>query len=429
MSIGHFLIPVHAQGREVIIADLDGVISPPMATYITRVIEDANKSRAAAIILRTDTPGGLDSAMRDIVQSILDSDVPVIVYVVPGGRATSAGAFIAMAAHITAMAPTTVIGAASPVDIGGEDIEGILQTKVMNDSAEYIRGLAKFRGRNHEWASDKAVRAAESLDSLEALKQNVIDLVSPDVDQLIKDLDGRRVKIDDSLYVELRLSGYTTEVNKMNFVELVLFVISDPNLSVLLLSLGSLGLFFEFANPGSIFPGVVGALCILIGLYGVGTLGANWVGLILMGLGFGLFVAELVTSSFGILGAGAIVSFILGTFMLWGQSDVSVAVNKWGIGAIAGIVTVIFTLFIQITWRAQRRANELIRKSGTAALIGKVGIVKQKFDPNGIVLLHGERWIASLTVKSRDVLEGDEVKVDSVDGIVLKVAPIDRDSG
>ena len=429
MSIGHFLIPVHAQGREVVIADLEGVISPPMATYITRVIEDANKSRASAIILRMDTPGGLDSAMRDIVQSILDSDVPVIVYVIPGGRATSAGTFIAMAAHITAMAPTTVIGAASPVDIGGEDIQGTLQTKVMNDSAEYIRGLAKFRGRNHEWASDKAVRGAESLDSLEALKENVIDLVSPDVAQLIKDVDGRRVKINDSLYVELQLSGHATQENKMNLVELVLFVISEPNLSVLLLSLGSLGLFFEFANPGSIFPGLVGALCILLGLYGVGTLGANWVGLILMGLGFGLFIAELVTSSFGILGAGAIVSFILGTFMLWGQSDVSVAVNKWGIGAIAGVVSISFTLLIQITWRAQRRANELIKNSGAAALIGKVAIVKQKLDPNGIVSLQGERWIASLTVKSRDVLEGDEVKVDSVDGIVLNVVPIDRDSG
>ena len=412
-----FAVPVEGQQHKVIVANMEGIINPPMANYLKRVIERANSENAVAVVLLTDTPGGLDTSMREIIKAILDSQVPVILYVVPGGRAASAGTFIAMASHVAAMAPTTSIGAASPVGSQGGDIGGTLEKKVTNDAAEYIRGLAKLRGRNDEWAAEKAVRNAESLDAEAALEQNVIDFVSPDLDSLLETLDGQVIQLNEATRIRLNLKDAQVVNDDMSLIERILFVISDPNLAFLLLSLGSLGLFFEFANPGTFFPGVVGGIALLLGLYGVGTLGANWVGVAFMGLAFILFIAELLTSGIGILGAGAVASFVLGSFMLWGGSPgISLQVNKWLIGAVSGGVSLFFIFVMQIVWRSQRLAPV----SGTAGLLGMTGVARTSLSPEGAVLLNGEIWRARLE-GGGSVSEGEEVRVESVEGLTLRV--------
>jgi membrane-bound serine protease (ClpP class) len=402
---------------QVLVGNIDGVISPPMANYVKRVIARGNEQKVNAIVFRMDTPGGLDTSMREITRAILNSEVPVIVYVVPGGRAASAGMFITMAAHVAAMSPGTAIGAASPVALGDQQPNETLRDKVTNDAAEYIRSLAKLRGRNHDWPAENAVRRAESLDAENALKLRVIDLVSPDLPTLLSTLNGREISLNEQEKLTLQLSNVTLVNVDLSLADKFLLAISNPNIAFILLSLGMLGLFFELSNPGSIFPGVLGGIALLLAFYSLGTLQANWAGVLLMGLAFALFIAEIFLPSHGILGAGAVVSFILGALMLWsGRPGVQLGVDLRLIGAIAGLITLTMLFIIQAVVRSQR----LQPVTGVAWLVGKPVIVKTPLGPEGTVLLEGERWHARV-VNGEVVQPGETVYVEKVEGLTVWV--------
>lgn len=412
-----FLRPAMAGQGQVFVGNIDGVISPPMANYVKRVIARGNEQNVNAIVFRMDTPGGLDTSMREIIRAILDSKVPVIVYVVPGGRAASAGTFIAMAAHVAAMSPGTAIGAASPVSLGDQQPDDTLKNKATNDAAEYIRSLAKLRGRNYDWPADNAVRRAESLDAENALKLRVIDLVSHDLPTLLSTLNGREISLNEQEKITLQLSNVTLVNVDLSLVDKFLLAISNPNIAFILLSLGMLGLFFELSNPGAIFPGVLGGIALLLAFYSLGTLQANWAGVLLMGLALALFIAEIFLPSHGILGAGAVVSFILGALMLWsGRPGVQLGVDLRLIGAVAGLMTLTMLFIIQAVVRSQR----LQPVTGVAGLVGRPAIVKTPLEPEGTVLLESELWHARV-VNGEAVEPGETVYVEKVDGLTVWV--------
>ena len=311
---------VQAASPTITIVTAKGVINPVLEDYIERGIEEAEDINATACIIQMDTPGGLDTAMRDIVQHIVNARVPVVVYVSPSGaRAASAGVFITMAAHVAVMAPNTAIGAASPVSISAEGEETMSETmeeKVVNDAAAYIRSIAEAHGRNIEWA-EKAVREAVSATEQEALELNVIDLIAADLDELIGKLDGREVTMLGGAVVTINTEEAVIIYTEMNWIEEFLFAISDPNIAFLLMSLATLGLFVEISNPGLIFPGVVGAICGILAFYSLGQLPVNIAGVLLIGLAFGLFIAEVFTTTFGLFTAGGITSLVLGSLILF----------------------------------------------------------------------------------------------------------------
>ncbi len=292
-------LAAQAASQEIVVLQVKGTVNPVLVDYIKRGIDRAESDNALACIIQLDTPGGLDTAMRDIVQEILNSRVPVVVYVSPSGaRAASAGAFITISAHIAAMAPNTAIGAASPVAIGGQEIPGTEQQKIINDAAAYIRGLAETRGRNAEWA-EKAVRQAVSATEQEALQLKVIDMVAPDLDALISQLDGRQVKLLGGTVVTLHTSDAAVNIIEMNAVENFLHTIADPNIAYILLSVGMLAIIAEIFSPGLVFPGVTGGICLALAFYALGMLSANIAGILLIILAFGLVVAEAFTPGFG----------------------------------------------------------------------------------------------------------------------------------
>ncbi|MBA7651126.1 hypothetical protein ES703_58941 [subsurface metagenome] len=315
----------------------EGVINPVLVDYIERGIEEAEESNAIACIIQLDTPGGLDTSMRDIIKDIVSARIPVVVYVSPSGaRAASAGVFITVAAHVAVMAPNTAIGAAHPVAIGTEGEEGMSETmedKVVNDAAAYIRSIAEAHGRNMEWA-EKAVRESVSATEKEALELNVIDMVAADLDALISQLDGREVTMLGGAVVTLNTQGATINHIRMNAVEDFLYAISNPNIAYLLLSLAMLGIFVEISNPGLIFPGVIGAICLLMAFFSLGMLPVNYAGLLLIVLAFGLFIAEVFTTSFGLFTAGGVTSLVLGSLILF-KGGPLFQVNPWLIATIA----------------------------------------------------------------------------------------------
>jgi len=408
--------PAAAVTNRIDVLTLNGVVNPTQASYISRGIDEANKAGAELIVIEMDTPGGLDSSMRDIIQSILESDVPVAVYVTAGGRAASAGAFIAMASHVAAMAPGTAIGAASPVGGQGEDIEGTLGEKVTNDAAEYMRSLAKMRGRNSDWAADEAVRQAKSLDAEGALERNVIEFVEPSLNTFMDSLDGYQVTINEQ-QVTLETQQADLHREGMNLVEQFLFAISNPNIAFILMSLAMLAIFFELSNPGAILPGVLGGIALLLSLYALGTLQANWAGVLLMGLAFILFVAEVFVTSGGVLGAGGVASFILGALMLWGSNaPPGIYIDRRILYSVAVAVSVFFLLVVQAVVRAHRR----VPATGQIAMVGEIGITKTLLDPNGTIMIEGELWQArSDTGEKLEV--NDEVEVVQVKGLKLRV--------
>ena len=412
--------PAGAVAKRIDVLSLKGVVNPTQASYINRGIDEANKAGAELVVIEMDTPGGLDSSMRDIIQAILGSDVPVAVYVTPGGRAASAGAFITMASHVAAMAPGTAIGAASPVGSQGEEIEGTLGDKVTNDAAEYMRSLAKLRGRNAEWAADEAVRQAKSLDAEAALEQNVVEFVEPTLNTFMDSLDGYQVAINEE-QVTLETLDADLYRKGMNLVEQFLFAISDPNIAFILLSLAMLAIFFELSNPGAILPGVLGGIALLLALYSLGTLEANWAGVLLIGLAFILFVAEVFVTSGGVLGVGGVVSFILGALMLWGSNaPPGIHIDRRILYSMAVAVSLFFLLIIQAVVRAHRRRPT----TGLVGLVGETGVAKTSLDPEGTVLVEGELWQARTF--GEKVGAQDEVEVVEVKGLKLRVRKKDK---
>lgn len=400
--------------------EIDGTITPAMASYVDRAISDAEDEGAAAIVLRIDTPGGLSSAMDDIVNDILASEVPVIAWVGPSNaRAASAGVYITYAAHVAAMAPNTNIGSASPVSGTGEDIDETMERKVVNDAIARIENLARLRERNVEWAI-AAVRDAENITADRALELGVIDLMAPDIQTLLDDVAGREVTLQNGQVVEIDTSGADITTEGMNAIESFLQLISEPTIAYLLLSFGSLGIFLELSNPGQFVPGIIGAISFILGFYSLGTLPVNWTGLLLIAFGFALFFLEIFVTSFGILTVGGLTAFIVGSYMLVddnvpGYGDISRPV----IWTSAGLVLVSALLIGYLVVRTQRR----IPSTGKTGLIGQVGEARTPLSPAGLVYVEGELWSAMATglLEGETIPKGEHVEVTGVEGLNLTV--------
>lgn len=394
---------------EVMIIDLVGAISPGSAAFLKRGIEEAEEREVHLVVIRLDTPGGLGSSMRTMVKSILNSSVPVVVYVAPkGAGAASAGVMITVAAHVAAMAPGTNIGAASPVTVGGGEIQGTMSTKVMNDMASYGRGIAKDKGRNAEWV-EKAIREAVSITAREAVKMKVVDLVAEDLEELLEVLDGREVALKDGKKI-LKTKGLTQSFYKPGFRDGILKMISDPNISFILLIIGAAGLYFEFSNPGAIFPGVIGAISLIMAFYSFQALPVNYTGLILIALAIIFFIAEVKVTSYGVLSMGGVVSLALGSLMLF--EDVKVSLKL-----MAPTIVLISAFFIIVSSLAFK-AYKTKPKSGMEGMIGLVGLVKETIDPEGLIFVRGENWQA---VSGEKIEPGERVQVENAEGLVLTV--------
>jgi len=411
-------IEAEAASSRIDVLHAEGVINPVLVDYIERGIEQAEEDNAIVCIIQMDTPGGLDTSMRDIVKDIVNARVPVVVYVSPAGaRAASAGVFITMAAHVAVMAPNTAIGAAHPVAIGTEGEEGMSETmeeKVVNDAAAYIRSIAEAHGRNMEWG-EKAVRESVSATEQEALELNVIDMVAADLDSLVSQLDGKQVTMLGDRVVTLHTQGATINHIKMNTMEDFLYAISDPNIAYILLSLATLGIMAEIFNPGLIFPGVVGAICGLLAFYSLGMLPVNYAGVLLVVLAFGLFIAEVFTTSFGLFTAGGITALVIGSLILF-KGGPLFQVSPWLITTVVIIIAALFAFVISRVIRAHRRQAS----TGREELIGKAAVVKVALEPEGTVFYKGERWAA---ISDKDRVEtGETVIITKVDGLKLYVA-------
>ncbi|MEJ2313329.1 MAG: nodulation protein NfeD [Nitrospirota bacterium] len=417
VSLGLLLLvvpPVAPQeSPEVMVATLDGVINPVAAEFITHSIEKANAAGAEAFVLELDTPGGLVTSMRDIVKSILGSEVPVVVYVAPpGARAASAGTFITLSAHVAAMAPQTNIGAAHPVAMG-QKMDKTMAEKAVNDSAAYIKSLAERRGRNAQWAED-AVRKSVSATEEEALKLGVIDLVSANLPALLSEIDGMKVETAGGERV-LRTKGAAITRLEMSLRHRVLDVISDPNIAYILMLLGFYGIFFELTNPGAVFPGVVGGICLILAFYAFQTLPINYAGILLILLGVVLFILEIKVTSYGALTIGGIIAMVLGSLMLFEDAGPFVKLSIYTILPAVVVTALFFTVVIGLAWKAFRSKPT----TGREGLVGLEGTAATEVTPaGGTVKVHGEIWSA---VSEEPIQPDEKVVVESVEGLKLKV--------
>jgi len=400
----------------VVLATYDGVINPVSAEYLHDALTSAQESGAQALIIRLNTPGGLDSSMRLIIKDITGAAVPVVVYVAPSsGRAASAGVFITLAAHVAAMAPGTNIGAAHPVAMGGQEMDKEMKEKVENDSVAYIKSLAEQRKRNAAWAED-AVRKSLSVTEREALKLKIIDLVVNDVPALLKQLDGRTVTLQTGQAV-LRTAAATLREFPMGLRLEFLKALSDPNIAYLLMTIGTVGLMAELYNPGAILPGIVGAISLIMAFYSFQSLPVNYAGVLLFLLGIVFFVLEATVTSYGLLAIGGIVSMLLGSVMLI-KTDVEFLRISWSvILPVVGLAALFSLLIVGMGVRAMRRPPA----TGREEMVGLVGIVRTALTPHGQVAVHGELWEA---ISEHPLQPGDEAEVTSVDGLRLRVKPL-----
>lgn len=413
-------ITVRAQtaSSRIDVLTVKGTINPVLTDYISRGIAQAEETGAHAIIIQMDTPGGLDTAMRDIIQEIINAKVPVVVYVSPAGaRAASAGAYITLAAHVAVMAPNTAIGAATPVALGGDgeaQMSEEMKKKIINDAIAYIRDIADSHGRNAEWA-EKAVREGVSAPSQEALELNVVDMIAPDLNTLITQLNGRQVTLLDGSVVILNTQGASINYVDMKLVEDFLYTIADPNIAYLLLSLAMLGIMVEIFNPGLIFPGVVGAISLLLAFFSLGVLPVNWAGVLLIALAFGLFVGEVLTTSFGLFTMGGVIALVIGSLILFKGGSPLFRVDPWLIAIVTIMIAAAFAFVVNRAIRAHRKQAS----TGREELVGKRAVVKVALDPEGTIFYKGERWAA---ISDQGRLEpGEEVIITSVDGLTLHV--------
>jgi membrane-bound serine protease (ClpP class) len=403
-----------ADSPKIEILTVNGTIVPVVASYIDRGISRAESEGAVACIIELNTPGGLLNATEDIVQRILNAKVPVIVYVTPRGSwAASAGTFITISAHVAAMAPGTSIGAAHPVSTG-EQMPEEVSKKVTEYSAAWIRSIAETRGRNTEQAA-LAVSESKSFTASEALEAGLIDLRADDLESLISQINGRKVTLASGEEVTIDTTGYQLNANQMNPIERFLQVISDPNIAYILLTLATIGLITELSNPGLIFPGVVGGICLFLAFYSLGVLNAYWAGVLLIFLAIGLFVAEVFTQAFGILTAGGIASLVIGSLILFSHSSPEMEVNRFLIAGVTILVAAFIAFIVGAAVRGQRRRVA----TGAEGLIGKVAVAKTSLDPKGTVLVDGEFWKAE--VDTGKVEPGEEVTVTKVEGLKLLV--------
>jgi membrane-bound serine protease (ClpP class) len=399
--------------KEVMVITVSGVINPVSAEFIGKSIKKANEKKAEALIIELDTPGGLDTSMRIIVKDIIGSEVPVVVYVSPSGsRAASAGVFITLAAHIAAMAPGTNIGAAHPVGIG-EKMDKVMAEKATNDAAAYIKSLTARTGRNAKWAED-AVRKSISATEEEAFKEKVIDLVSKDLNSLLSDIDSRKVRTIMGEKVLMTAKANVTR-EETGIRHKILNLISDPNIAYILMLLGFYGLFFELTNPGTLFPGVMGGICLILAFYAFQTLPVNYAGLLLIILAIILFILEVKIISHGVLTIGGIIAMIIGSLMLFESPAPFMKLSLSIILPAVIITTLFFTLTFGLAFKAYRRKPI----TGSEGLVGVNGITDTDTTKNGgMVLLHGERWAA---YSDEPVSKGEKILVEKISGLKVKV--------
>jgi len=425
-----FLLPGSTFAGVVHKIRIDGVINPVSSKFMIKAVDRAEADEAEALVIELDTPGGLYEATRDIVKRFLAADVPIIVYVSPSGaRAGSAGVFITLASHIAVMAPGTNIGAAHPVTIGGGGIPGqgkpdstassVMNDKITNDATALIRSIAEQRGRNMEWA-EKAVRESDAIIATEALKKGVIDLIAADLDTLLRAIDGRIVKLAKG---EKKLETLKARIREfeMNWRERFFNRISDPNIAYIFMMLGIYGLIYELASPGSIFPGVVGVICLLLAFFAFQALPVNLVGVLLIIFGIILLLLEIKVPSFGLLTVGGAAALLLGSLML---IDTDIPVLKISLKVIMPTVvfTVLFAIFaVGMGLKAQSRKVT----TGQEGLIDEIGEALTDLDPKGNVLVNGEYWNAQA---SETISKGDSIKVKTVKKMLLFVEPVDKEN-
>lgn len=394
---------------------IDGGINPATSDFISESIRAAHRDGAAALLIQLDTPGGLLESAKDIVKDLLGAPLPVIVYVAPGGAgATSAGVFVTMAASLAVMAPGTNIGAAHPVSGGGKDIEGDMREKVQNFTVSLSKSIAQERGRNVEWA-EKAVRESVSITEQEALQLGVIDLVAESREDLFRQADGREVAVGNGR-VKLTLAGARVETRDMTLKQRVLNVLANPNVAYLLMMAGLLGLYVEFTNPGLLFPGVAGAICLLLGMAALQVLPINISGLGLIVLGIALLVAEVFVPSFGTLGIGGIAAFVLGSLLLFDESRSDLVLQRSLVYTAAAVIGLVALVLGTLVVRSQTQRASL----GQEGLIGERGRARSPLRPDtdGRVLVHGELWNAR---SENEIPEGAEIEVVRVEGLQLLV--------
>jgi membrane-bound serine protease (ClpP class) len=408
------LVPSAFPGGQprVLAIEFENDVNPVTAEYVTREIERAEEDGYAAAVIVLDTPGGLVDSMRKIYQAELDAEVPVIVYVPTGARAASAGVWIGMAADVLAMAPQSNLGSSTPVSAGGGEIPSDLKRKVVNDAAASLRALAEEHDRNGDWA-ERAVRRASNLTAREALRMNVIDYVSPSLPALLDELDGRRTEPPKRL--ELNTGGAQIESVEMSGWDRILDTLIDPNIIVLLMSIGTLGIVVELWNPGLIFPGTVGGISLILGLFGLSVLPISWAGVLLMLLAAGFFVAEMFVPSHGALTLAGTISFVLGSLMLFNPAGETYQVSI-EVALAVGLTMALFTAFVVAKLVQVRRKPVEV---GLHSMVGSVGVVRR----DGHVFANGELWRAR-SADGEELPQGERVVVDNVDGLVLEVRPL-----
>jgi membrane-bound serine protease (ClpP class) len=399
--------------------EMDGAIGPVTVRLLDAALVRARADGSQALILELNTPGGLERSMRSMVQAILRSDIPVIVYVSPtGGRAASAGVFITMAAHVAVMAPATNIGAAHPVASGGGGMDKEMTKKVENDAAAFARSIAAERGRNIEWA-EKAVRSSVSATEREAVKLRIVDLVAPSVPDLLAQIDGRTVKTSKGS-VTLHTNDAPVKRIEVRFRDRLLALISDPNIAYILMMVGMLGIFFELSNPGSVLPGVIGGISLILAFFAFQSLPINWAGLLLILFGLVLLVVDIKVASHGILTVGGVVAMLLGSLMLYDAPESGLRVS-WlvvipTVGATAGLVLFAVSIGVRALYRPAT--------TGATGMVGQTGRVTRALDPEGQVQVDGELWRA--VAADGPVAAGEQVRITGVDGLTLTVARAPR---
>ena len=409
-----FASPVFA-ANQIVVVKISGAINPAVAEFVSQEIHQANKEQQALIVLNMDTPGGLDTSMRQIIKKIQSSHVPVASYVSPSGsRAASAGTFITIASHIAAMAPGTNIGAAHPVNMmgGNNEQESTMDKKVVNDAAAYIRSLAELRNRNSHWA-ELAVVKSVSISAEEAKRLNVIDLIAGNVKALTLAIDGREIQTA-SGPMTLKTGRLEIVYHEMSPRLKMLDIISNPNVAYVLMMIGVVGLYFEMSNPGLVFPGVIGAVSMVLAFYAMQTLPIDYAGLLLVLLGALFFIAEIGVMSYGLLSIAGVVSIFLGSTMLIDSDDPAMQISQSILYPTLGL-TIVFSIGI-IVFATQTR--NLKKQGGAEGMLGETGIVKENLNPHGRVLVHGELWEAEC---EGEIMEGEHVIVESVEGLKVRV--------
>ncbi len=392
---------------------VDGGINPAVDDFIRESIGRARAGGARALIIQLDTPGGLLTSTRSIVKDILGAPVPVVVYVAPSGAgAGSAGVFITMAGHIAAMAPGTNIGAAHPVAGGGQEVKGVMGEKIENFTASFSEAIAQQRGRNTEWAI-QAVRRSVSITEKEALKKNVIDIVAKDIDDLLRQAEGKMADVD-GRQMTLSFKDVRVERYEMGLKQIIINTLSDPNIAYLLLMAGILGLYMEFSHPGVIFPGVAGAIALLLALTSFQILPINYTGLLLILLGIALLVGEAFLPSFGVLGIGGAISLALGSLLLFDTQSSDLAVDRSIVFTAVGTLSAFILLVGYLVFKSQKKKPTL----GLEGLVGEIGDVRVKLSPSGKIFVHGEYWNAE---GDGEIAVGEKVRVVGFEGMCLKV--------